>query len=164
MEVLIGSTYSNKILCFGEMLLRLSPVGHERLEQTGSLQLYFDGGEAMVAASLAQQGDNVAYMTDITSNRIGKRAIMSLAGMGVDTSRVRSTPGRMGLFYFECGRSMRNSTVTYDRSGTPMALATRDDFDWDHLLNGVEAFYFTGVLPAISEQAPLIIEDALVYK
>ena len=153
--------YSNKILCFGEMLLRLTPENHDRLEQAANLQLYFDGAEGMVAAALAQQGDNVAFMTDISNNSIGKRAIMSLKGVGVDTSRVRSMPGRMGLFYLERGSAMRNSKVTYDRGGTPLALAHREEFDWDSLLNGVEAFYFSGVLPAVSQEMRLVCADAL---
>lgn len=157
-----SSTYSNKILCFGEMMLRLTPVDHERLEQTDALQLYFDGAEAMCAMSLARQGDHAAYMTYITDNRIGNRAIMELSACGVDTSRSVRKPGRMGLFYFERGRSMRSSVITYDRLNTPISRIKRADFNWDSILNGVETFFFSGIAPAISEDLHYALLDALI--
>lgn len=160
-EIYLGQRYSNKIMCFGELLLRLTPEDHERLEQTSNLQLYFDGAEAMCAASLAQQNDNVAYAGLISDNRIGKRAKMTLDSAGVDTTNLQMVPGRVGLFYLERGTGARGSVVTYDRMGTPMALAKREDFDWDYLLNGVDTFFFTGVLPAISDEMALIAADAL---
>lgn len=157
-----SSIYSNRILCFGEMMLRLTPVDHERLEQTDTLNLYFDGAEAMTAMSLARQGDNTAYMTTITDNRIGTRAIMELSSCGVDTTRTLRMPGRMGLFYFERGRSMRSSVITYDRLYTPMTQVKRSDFDWDSILNGVEVFFFSGIVPAISEELHYALLDALL--
>lgn len=157
-----SSSYSHKILCFGEMMLRLTPIDHERLEQTDTLRLYYDGAEAMCAMSLARQGDNAAYMTYLTDNRIGTRAIMELASCGVDTTRAVRKPGRMGLFYFERGRSMRSSVITYDRLNTPITRVKRGDFDWDSILNGVETFFFSGIVPAISEELHYALSDALL--
>lgn len=155
-------SYSNKILCFGELLLRLSPTGHERIEQTANLQVLFDGAEAMVAIDLAHQGDNVAYASCISDNRLGDRCLTNLLAAGVDVTRVTRGPGRMGVIYFERGSGIRRSSVLYDREYTPMSLLKREDFDWDSLLNGVDAFYFTGVLPAISPELSKAVEDALI--
>ena len=43
-----------KVVTFGEIMLRLSPPGFERLFQSPTLQATFGGGEANVAVSLAQ--------------------------------------------------------------------------------------------------------------
>lgn len=154
--------YPNKILCFGEMLVRLSPTGNERIEQTGNLQFFFDGAEAMAAIALANQGQNVAYMSCISDNRIGNRALSNLSRAGIDISRVEQKPGRMGLFFFERGAGDRRSSVIYDRANTPITELRREDFDWDNALNGIDSFYFSGVVLAISEELRGAVEDALI--
>lgn len=155
-------SYSNKILCFGELLLRLSPSGHERIEQASHLQVYYEGAEAMVAIDLAHQGENVAFASCVPDNRIGDRGLSELLAAGVDVTRVTRAPGRMGILYFERGAGERRSSVIYDREFTPMSMLKREDFDWDSLLNGVDSFYFTGILPAISPELRGALEDALL--
>ena len=154
--------YTNKILCFGELLLRLSPTGHERIEQTANLQVYYEGAEAMVAIDLAHQGESVAYASCVSDNRIGDRGLMNLLSAGVDVTRVTRLPGRMGVIYFERGAGERRSAVIYDREHTPMSHLTRRDFDWDRLLNGIDSFYFSGIVPAINEELRGAVEDALI--
>lgn len=161
-ELMGAFSYPNKILCFGELLLRLSPIGHERIEQAASLQVYYEGAEAMVAIDLAHQGESVAYASCVTDNRIGDRGLSELLAAGVDVTRVTRVPGRMGIIYFERGAGERRSSVIYDREFTPMSTLKRTDFDWDSLLNGVDSFYFTGVLPAIAPELRDALEDALI--
>jgi 2-dehydro-3-deoxygluconokinase len=43
-----------KVITFGEIMLRLKSPGHERLLQSAHLEATFAGGEANVAVSLAQ--------------------------------------------------------------------------------------------------------------
>jgi len=140
------------VLCFGEPLIRLATSAHERLEIARDLEISYAGAETVVAISLALQGESVSYATKLASNRLGTNALMTLARYGVDTSRVIRSNDRMGLFYTERGRSIRSTIVTYDRSGTAMANASHEDFDWDRMLNGVEVFFFSGVIPAISDE------------
>ena len=154
--------YSNKILCFGELLLRLSPTAHERIEQSANLQVYYEGAEAMVAIDLAHQGENVAYASCISDNRIADRGLMNLLSAGVDVTRVTRHPGRMGIIYFERGAGERRSAVIYDREHTPMTYLSCKDFDWDRMLNGIDSFYFSGIVPAISEELRRACEDALI--
>lgn len=154
--------YKSRTLCFGETLYRLTPPGNSMIEQADKLELFVDGAETMASMSLAFQGEDVAFMTALANNRLGKRAVMTLASAGIDTSRITMADGRMGLFYFERGAGERTSSVIYDRSGTPLSLAKRSDFDWDTLLNGIDSFYFSGVLPAIGEELRGAVEDALL--
>ena len=46
----------SKVITFGEIMLRLSSVGYDRLFQNDSMQATFGGGEANVAVSLANFG------------------------------------------------------------------------------------------------------------
>lgn len=140
------------ILCFGEPLIRFATVAHERLDEARTMEISYSGAESVVAITLSQMGENVSFASKLSSNRLGTNALMNLARYGVDTSRVLRSNHRMGLYYTERGRSIRPTVVTYDRTDTAMANASRDDFDWDHMLNGVEVFFFSGVVPAISEE------------
>src|ERR1700758_1531452 len=51
------------IATFGEIMLRLTPPGFERLLQSPHLNATFGGGEANVAVSLAQFGAQSRYLT-----------------------------------------------------------------------------------------------------
>ena len=149
------------ILCFGEPLIRLSTVAHERLDDARNLEISYSGAEVVVATTLAQLGQNVAFVSVVPENRLGTNAIMNLARYGIDTARILRSNHRMGLYYSERGRSIRPTVVTYDRSDTSMANAQREDFDWDHILNGVEVFFFSGVVPAISDEMYHVCIEAL---
>ena len=149
------------ILCFGEPLIRLSTVAHERLDDARSLDISYSGAEVVVATTLAQLGQNVSFAGIVSDNRLGTNAIMNLARYGINTSKILRSNHRMGLYYTERGRSIRPTVVTYDRSDTSMANARRESFDWDHLLNGVEAFFVSGVVPAISDEMFHACIDAL---
>ena len=52
----------NKIVTFGEVLLRLSKFGRKRLFQPGEFIENFGGSEANVAVSLATLGEDVTYI------------------------------------------------------------------------------------------------------
>ena len=149
------------ILCFGEPLIRLSTVAHERLDDARSLDISYSGAEVVVATTLAQLGEDVSFASVVPENRLGTNAIMNLARYGINTSKILRSNHRMGLYYTERGRSIRPTVVTYDRSDTSMANARRETFDWDSLLNGVKAFFFSGVVPAISDEMFHACVDAL---
>ena len=55
------------ILCFGEPLIRLSTVAHERLDDAKSLEITYSGAEAVVAITLAQLGEEVSFASEISS-------------------------------------------------------------------------------------------------
>jgi 2-dehydro-3-deoxygluconokinase len=56
---------TGRIVTFGEEMLRLKSPGSKRLLQSPTLEATFGGGEANVAVSLAQFGQNVAYVTGL---------------------------------------------------------------------------------------------------
>ena len=92
---------TTKVLTFGEIMMRLSPPDHLRLEQATSMDVRYGGAEANVALSLAYQGDNAAYVSVVPANRIGDCALRSLSAYGVDVSRVVREGDRLGTYYFE---------------------------------------------------------------
>ncbi len=143
-----------KFLTFGEIMLRLKAPGQERFFQSPMLEATFGGGEANVAVSLANYGQDVSFLTVLPKNAIADECVKELRKFGVDTARiVRTDAGRMGIYYLEGGANQLPSKVVYDRAWSAIALAKPGDIDWDAAFAGVDWFHITGITPAISETA-----------
>ena len=140
-----------KVVCFGEVLLRLAAPDGERLLQTGSLNVHVGGAEANVAASLAQFGHHSVMATVLPGNVLGKAALAELRKYSVDTSAVTILPGRMGLYFMSFGAVVRPSRIEYDREDSAFAKASSDTIDWNKVLEGADWLHMSGITPAIGE-------------
>lgn len=146
---------------FGELMLRFSPPGRERLFQSPRLETGFGGGEANVAVSLARFGHAVRFISVIPANPIGDAAVGELMRRGVGTSSIVRSGGRLGLYFAEAGAGPRPSTVLYDRESSAIALAAPGTIDWDRALEGVDWFHTSGITPALSRSAADLTREAL---
>jgi 2-dehydro-3-deoxygluconokinase len=142
-----------RVVTLGEVMLRLKSPGFERLFQSGTLEATFGGAEANVAASLAQFGVDVRFVSAIPDNPIGDACLAAIRAFGVDTSMVKRQGQRLGVYYLETGSNQRPSRVTYDRAGSAIAQAKASDFDWSAIFDGADWFHVSGVTPAISASA-----------
>lgn len=142
-----------KYLTFGEIMLRLRAPGHERFFQSNVMEATFGGGEANVAVSLANYGEDVGFLTVLPQNAIGDECVKELRRFGVDTSSILRGPGRMGIYFLENGANQLPSKVVYDREYSAIALAKPGDIDWNKAFANVNWFHITGITPAISESA-----------
>ena len=140
-------------ISFGEIMLRLKSPGHERFFQSPQLEATFGGGEANVAVSLANFGLKAGFVTALPKNDIGEAAIRELQGFGVDTSGIRRSGSRMGVYFLETGSNQRPSKVVYDRDHSSICEAKPGDFDWPRLFAGAKWFHITGITPALSQNA-----------
>lgn len=150
-----------RVVTFGEIMLRLAPENYLRFVQADRLEATFGGAEANVAVSLANFGEDVAFVSKLTTHEIGQSAINSLRKFGVDTSFVARGGERVGIYYCEKGASQRPSKVIYDRAGSAIATATGDDFDWNKIFDGAKWFHFTGITPALSDTLSGIVLQAV---
>lgn len=142
---------SQRIVCFGEVLLRLGAPGHERLLQSPALQVHVGGAEANVAVALARYGHEAAVVGRIADNALGAAAVAELRRHGVDTRALRAGPGRMGLYFLETGAGHRPSSVLYDRADSAFARADAQAYDWPALLLGAHWLHLSGVTPALGQ-------------
>ncbi len=150
-----------KVVCFGEIMMRLNPEGYKRFAQADRFEATYAGGEANVAVSLANYGDDAAYVTAVPAHEIGQNAVNALRHYGVDTSMMLRQGPRLGVYFCEKGASQRGSKVIYDRAGSSVALSKRSDYDWNKILDGADWFHFTGITPALGGELPEICLDAL---
>ena len=111
-----------KFLTFGEIMLRLKSPGHERFFQSPMLEATFGGGEANVAVSLANYGQEVGFLSVMPKNAIADECIKDLRSFGVDCSRIVRGGERLGIYYLESGANQRPSKVVYDRAYSSIAI------------------------------------------
>ena len=138
-----------KIVTFGEIMLRLSPPGFERLLQSPLFVATFGGGEANVAVSLAHFGLDSTYVTALPPHGLGDAVIRALRGEGVRTDRIVRSGNRLGVYYTEAGASQRASTVIYDRANSAVSEMQPDAVNWTEIFEGVDWFHVTGITPAL---------------
>jgi len=141
------------VVTFGELLLRLSPPGFERFFQSPVLSATFGGGEANVAASLAQFGLNSRYITALPAHAIGDAGVRALCAEGIDTSFVVRRGDRVGIYFAETGASQRPSTVIYDRARSAISEMDPTAVAWDAAMAGAAWFHVTGITPALGAKA-----------
>lgn len=149
-----------KIVCFGELMLRLSPPGNQRMVQAKTYNVYYGGAEANVAVSLSEFGCEAVFVTRLPENALGNAALGCLRSYGVDTSRIIRGGERLGIYFSETGLSQRASQVLYDRKGSAMQTAERGMFDWDIIFKDATWFHFSGITPALGENVEKICRDA----
>lgn len=141
----------NKIITFGEIMLRLSPENNERFTQCHSFEAVYGGGEANTAVSLASFGVDTSYVSKLPKHSLGQSAVNALRQYGVDTSMIVRGGDQIGIYFLEKKTSQRPSNVIYNRTGSAIALATADDFDWNKIFADATWFHFSGIAPAISD-------------
>lgn len=140
------------VTCFGELLIRLTPPGAQRLVQTQMLQIDSGGAEANVADALARLGHEVRFVGAVSDNAIGDRLVADLRGTGIDTRFLARAPGRVGLYFVEAGAGLRPSAITYDRAGSAFAKAHPEAIDFEGALAGAKLFHTGGITPALGPE------------
>jgi len=146
----------SRIVAFGEIMGRLAAPGFRRFQQAmpGSLDVTFAGAEASVAVSLAHLGGDASFVTALPDHAIADACVANLHGHGVDTRHIlRTTRGRLGLYFLETGANQRPGQVIYDREGSSVALTPPEAYDWAEIFAGAEWFLVSGITPAISRNA-----------
>ena len=145
-----------KVVTFGEIMMRLQPPGYKRFIQAQSFEVEYGGGEANVAVSVANYGMQACFVTKLPENPIGDACLAQLRKMNVCTKHIARGGERLGIYFAEKGASQRASNVVYDRAHSSIATASPEDFDWAAIFEGADWFHFTGITPAISDEAAAI--------
>ncbi len=151
-----------KIVTMGEIMLRLSTPGNSRFVQSDSFDVNFGGGEANVAVSLQNYGNEAFFVSKVPAHEIGQAAVNSLRRFGVHVSHVARGGERLGIYYLETGSSIRPSKVIYDRAHSSISEATLDDFDFDAIFRDADWFHWSGITPALGKNMAECVEKACI--
>ncbi len=150
-----------KIVAFGELLLRLDPIGNERVVQADTFKARYTGAEANVAASLACFGAEGYVVSKIPGHEIGQACLNYLRRYGINTDYIVRGGNRLGILYVETGASQRAVKVIYDREHSSIRDVRRDEFDWPKILDGKHWFHFSGTAPALGPNVLEVLQEGL---
>ena len=141
-----------KILTFGEIMLRLSTPDYSTINQTQSFLVNYGGGEANVAVALAHMGHKTYFMSKLPPNQLGDGAITHLRSHGVNTDYVVRGSTTIGIYFLETGFGGRPSKVIYNRKHSAITRISEDEFDWDEIFGDATWFHLSGITLALGER------------
>lgn len=142
-------------------MLRLAAPGYLRLSQSTELSATFGGGEANVAVSLANYGIPVDFVTRLPENDLGRACMMDLRKHGVGTDQIVWGGERLGIYFLETGAVSRGSKVIYDRAHSSVSQIKPGMIDWEAVFESAYWFHWTGITPAISQDAADVCLEAI---
>lgn len=149
----------SKVLCFGELLLRISPAAGNAADKQ-PMMLYVGGAEANVATALAGWNVPVKYCTVLPENFMSRHMMHYLEYKGIYTSSVLFSGKRIGLYYLERGADLKGSMV-YDREGSAFSELKPGMIDWDRVLADVSWFNFSAISPALNQNVADVCLEAV---
>jgi len=141
-----------KILTFGEIMLRLSTPDYSTINQTQSFLVNYGGGEANVAVALAHMGHTTYFMSKLPPNQLGDGAITHLKSHGVNTDYVVRGSTTIGIYFLETGFGGRPSKVIYNRKHSAITRISEDEFNWEEIFSNATWFHLSGITLALGER------------
>ncbi|MGY0035577.1 PfkB family carbohydrate kinase [Pedobacter sp. NJ-S-72] len=153
---------NKKVLCFGELLLRICPDSTSNWLKSNHVPAYIGGAEANVATALAKWNIPTAYLTALPENEMSRQINAYLQQKGIDTDRSLYLGDRIGVYYLPMGVDMKNAEVIYDRKHSSFSELKKNSIDWEQIFEGISWFHFSAICPAINEEVAGLCKEALI--
>lgn len=150
-----------KIITFGEIMLRLTPPDYSKIDQTRMFQANYGGGEANVAVSLAHLGHKCYFISKLPPNDLGDSAIKHLRGHNVNTDYVVRGSTTLGIYFYEQGFGGRPSKVIYNRKHSAITRIEENEVDYDEVFNGATLFHLSGISLALGDKVRKVVFKCL---
>jgi 2-dehydro-3-deoxygluconokinase len=148
---------------FGEVMIRLSPVGTQAFGDSNTIQLIAGGSEANVLAKIGNFSRSFRgeLITAINDDLAGRAMVAELQKYHVGIAHARWAKGqRNGIYYLEQGMGPIVARVDYDRAGSAISLLEPDESLFA-CMAGASAMFVSGITPALSAHCCKNTEFAL---
>ncbi len=142
-----------KVLGIGEVMLRLSPVGKERISYSETFEKMAGGSELNVVSGISMLGYRTGVITKLPHNEIGKfiKHKIRFAGTSDDYVTYDDSPDmRLGVYYYESGAFPRLPVVSYDRRGSSFTTFRTEELP-ERAYERAEIFHTSGITLALDE-------------
>lgn len=150
-----------KVICFGELLLRLSPELNRKWIHSASMQVFIGGAELNVATALAKWEVPVKYCTALPKNFLTDEICQELEEKNIDTSGILFAGNRIGLYYLPQGKDLKDAGVIYDRADSFFSSLKPGMINWDEALKDCSWFHFSAITPALNNDLAAVCKEAL---
>lgn len=140
------------VIGIGEVMLRLSPDGKERISQSETFDKMAGGSELNVVSGIAQLGLRTGIITKLPDNGIGRFIENKIRYSGTSNDYIvfdKSENKRLGVYYYESGAYPRVSVVEYDRKNSSFINFKKSDID-KSVYNSTKLFHLSGITLALN--------------
>lgn len=141
-------------ISLGEVMLRFTPVGRERLCRATTLDSRAGGSELNVMAGVAALGLKTAFATKLPVNAIRDYITGQMRTLGVDDCYViddTEEGARVGTYYMETGATPRKPSVVYDRKHSSVTRFRAEELP-DSIYTNTKLFHTSGITLALSDE------------
>jgi len=157
------------MISLGECMVRLSPVGRQRIEFANEFEAWVGGGEYNVAYAVARMGLRAGWVSRLPDNYVAAMIRNHARGGGLDIADVVWVPfdgvgraDRVGLNFTEVGTGVRGSVTMYDRGHSAASNMKPGEVDWKKVFaKGVRWFHTGGIFSALSPSCADVALEAL---
>lgn len=141
------------LITLGEVMLRLSPKGYERLASCDSFDKNAGGSELNVAAGASLLGIRTGVITKLPDNELGRYIKNEIRFEGVSDDYLiydRSDDARLGIYYYEYGAAPRKPSVVYDRKNSSFTTIREDELR-EGIFDNTRMFHTSGITLALCD-------------
>jgi 2-dehydro-3-deoxygluconokinase len=149
-----------KVLCFGELLIRLCPDVNSQWLKQNNISIYVAGAEANAATNLALWGIPVSYLTVLPDNFLSKELLDYFKSKNVDASNIILQGERMGIYYLPKGADVKSVSVIYDRKNSSFSQLQPKTIDWENILKDVSWLHVSAITPALADNLVAVCKEA----
>ena len=146
--------FANKefsVLGIGEVMLRLSPVGKERISHSETFEKNAGGSELNVVSGISMLGLRTGIITKLPRNEIGKFVKHKVRYSGTSDDYIvydDSPERRLGIYYYESGAYPRQSVVSYDRAASSFTSFKKEELP-ESAYTSANIFHTSGITLAL---------------
>jgi 2-dehydro-3-deoxygluconokinase len=149
------------VTTLGEGQLRYSVLPGKRLEQANHFDVSVAGSEANITSLLSRLGWRCGWVSSLPNTPLGRRVANEYRLSGLDLSAVVwSNEHRLATYYVEYATPPRTTQVYYDRANTCFTNLSRDQIEWDYLLD-TRLLHLSGLTVPLSASIQDIIIEAI---
>lgn len=138
-------------LGLGEVMMRLSPVGAERIAQGDQFVKHAGGSELNVVSGISRLGLRCGLISKLPANLAGRYIRNHIRSYGVSDDYVlddADPASRLGIYYYEGGGYPRKPQVVYDRAHSAFTTITPNEIPAD-IYGKTRLFHTSGITLAL---------------
>ncbi|MBD2703725.1 sugar kinase [Spirosoma sp. BT702] len=148
-----------QVCCFGELLLRFSPIAQGEWIRQTSMPVFVGGAELNVATALATWEIPVKYSSVLPQNSLADDIISYVANKGIDPSGIVRFGERVGCYYLPQGTDLKNAGVIYDRAYSAFSELKPGKVDWNAVLENTSWLHVSAISPALNADVAAACEE-----
>jgi len=142
------------LITLGEIMLRLSPSGYDRLSRGENFEKRAGGSELNVASGASLLGLRTAVISKLPANDLGTFIRNRIRYEGVSDDFLvfdHDKDARLGIYYYEYGAAPRKPSIVYDRRNSSFTKLDINDID-PSVYSKTRMFHTSGITLALCDK------------